>query len=64
MDLHTELERLKADPDASRVFGEPYQTPDGTTILPVAKIGGRSRGHADGPVARPAGVANCSVLCE
>jgi hypothetical protein len=31
------IDTLAADPDASRVFGEPYQTPDGTTIVPVAK---------------------------
>ncbi|MGV0850301.1 hypothetical protein [Mycolicibacterium phlei] len=57
MDLHTELERLDAHPDASRVFGQPYQTPDGTTIIPVAKVGVRSRRGAGGQeVVRPAGV--------
>lgn len=35
------IDTLAADPDASRVFGEPYETPDGTTIVPVAKLRGR-----------------------
>jgi hypothetical protein len=38
---------LEADPDAARVFGKIYETPDGTTVIPVTK--GRE------PV-RPAGV--------
>jgi hypothetical protein len=36
-----------ADSDASRVFGQPYETPDGATVIPVTKV---RRG------ARPAGV--------
>ena len=27
-----------ADPDESRVFGRPYETADGTTVVPVAKV--------------------------
>lgn len=34
------IDTLAADPDASRVFGEPYETPDGTTVVPVAKLRG------------------------
>jgi len=30
--------------DTSRVFGQPYQTPDGTTIIPVAKVRGGALG--------------------
>ena len=32
------LETLETD--ATRVFGQPYQTADGTTIVPVAKVSG------------------------
>ncbi len=44
-----------------RVYGEPYQTPDGTTVLTVAKVrGGRSRRRSgeggDGFIASPMGV--------
>lgn len=31
------LEQLAADPAAGRAYGEPYQTPDGTTVIVVAK---------------------------
>ena len=31
------LDQLAADPDAGRAYGEPYQTPDGTTVIVVAK---------------------------
>ncbi|AFJ37727.1 MULTISPECIES: hypothetical protein [Mycobacterium] len=31
------LEQLAADPAAGRGYGEPYQTPDGTTVIVVAK---------------------------
>lgn len=31
------LDRLAADGATGRVYGEPYQTPDGTTVLPVIK---------------------------
>ena len=36
------IDTLAADPDASRVYGEPYETADGTTIVPVAKLRRRS----------------------
>ena len=29
------LEALSTESEADRVFGEPYQTPDGATIVPV-----------------------------
>jgi hypothetical protein len=32
------VDTLAADPDASRVFGQPYETADGTTVVPVAKV--------------------------
>ncbi len=31
------LDRLPTDDAAGRVYGEPYQTPDGTTVIPVVK---------------------------
>src|SRR5690242_13751389 len=31
---------LEADPDAARVFGEVYQTTDGTTVIPVTTVRG------------------------
>jgi hypothetical protein len=31
------LDQLAADSTAGRAYGEPYQTPDGTTVIPVAK---------------------------
>ena len=32
------IDTLAADPDASRLFGQPYETADGTTVVPVAKV--------------------------
>ena len=43
------IDTMEADPDASRVFGQPYETPDGTTVVPVAKLRGRSRLGVDDP---------------
>ncbi len=31
------LDRLPADGEGGRVYGEPYQTPDGTTVIPVVR---------------------------
>ncbi|KUI01075.1 hypothetical protein AU190_00245 [Mycolicibacterium acapulense] len=60
MDLRPELlESLDFDPNASRVFGEPYETADGTTVLPVAEVRGRARRGGEPNVkvtSRPAGV--------
>lgn len=52
------LTDLIADPHASRVFGQPHETADGTTIIPVAKVRGRPGNHEiDAPRAvRPIGV--------
>jgi hypothetical protein len=43
------LDQLPIDPSAGQVFGEPYVTPDGTTLIPVAKV-------RDGKAARPLGI--------
>jgi hypothetical protein len=39
---------LEADPEAARIFGDAYQTADGSTVIPVTSVRGA------GP--RPAGV--------
>lgn len=52
MDLRAELDRIETDPGGARVFGRPYDTADGTTVIPVAEV--RARG--DRSRARPAGV--------
>jgi hypothetical protein len=41
------IDSLDAAPDASRIFGQPYETPDGATVITVTKM---RRG------AKPAGV--------
>lgn len=60
MDLRAELlESLDFDPNASRVYGQPYETAGGTTVIPVAEVRGRARrgGESDVKVVtRPAGV--------
>ena len=38
------LDRLESDPDASRVYGQPHETSDGTTVIPVAKARGGALG--------------------
>lgn len=44
------LDTVVTDDDASQVYGQPYVTADGTTVLPVAKVrrrvapGGEDRG--------------------
>ncbi len=49
-----------ADGDASRVFGQPYETADGTTVVPVAKLRSRSVPGVDDPrhrlSAKPLGI--------
>ncbi|KWX20956.1 hypothetical protein AFM11_28220 [Mycolicibacterium wolinskyi] len=53
MRLPEALEDLPVDPETTRVFGDPHQTPDGSTVIPVSKV----RRRADGRVsARPLGV--------
>lgn len=38
MKLSDVLDQLPTDRNARRVYGEPYQTADGTTVIPVARI--------------------------
>ncbi len=38
------IDTVPVDPAASRVFGQPYETADGSTVVPVAKPGGKPLG--------------------
>ena len=56
MKLSDVLDQLPADGAAGRVYGEPYETADGATVIPVAKIRGRTAGSDSGaPNERGAG---------
>ena len=60
MKLRDALDSIVPDPSAAHVYGQPYQTADGATVLPVAKVRGRTRPGAEDAVLRltgkPAGV--------
>lgn len=43
MELWTELDRLREGAVEPRVFGDPYETATGTTIVPVSRTGGFGR---------------------
>ena len=49
MKLSDVLEALPTDRTARRAFGEPYETADGATVIPVAKIRGKARDSEDDP---------------
>ena len=46
---------LETDPDAARVFGEVYETADGTTVIPVTNVRGAGQSRF-ALRAKPAGV--------
>ena len=48
MKLRDALDSIVPDPSAAQVYGQPYQTPDGATVLPVAKVRGRTGPWAAG----------------
>lgn len=52
------LDTLTVDPDAARAFGQPYENADGTTVIPVATIRGRTMPGTDDArtLAKPAGI--------
>ena len=60
MKLRDALDSIVPDPSAARVYGQPYETADGVTVLPVARVRGRTRpGVQDTDLrlaARPVGV--------
>jgi hypothetical protein len=58
MSLREALDSILPDPSAGQVYGQPYETADGATVLPVARLRGR-RAAADTDLrltARPVGV--------
>ena len=61
MKLRDALDSIVPDPAAAQVYGQPYETVDGVTVVPVAKVRGRTKpgGAADADLrlmARPVGV--------
>ncbi|MCT7661897.1 hypothetical protein [Mycobacterium deserti] len=51
MNLRQVRTEASPGPDASELFGKPYETADGATVIPVARTRGRTTGSA-----RPLGV--------
>ena len=41
MTVRARLAQVSASTVGSRVFGEPYETPDGITVIPVARVSDR-----------------------
>lgn len=58
--LRDTLDSIVPDPAAAQVYGQPYETVDGATVLPVARVRGRLKpGTQDAHVrlaAKPVGV--------
>ncbi|MDT5098871.1 MAG: hypothetical protein QOC76_2608 [Mycobacterium sp.] len=53
------LDSIVPDPAAAQVYGQPYQLEDGVTVVPVAKVRGRTKGATDTDMrltANPVGV--------
>lgn len=54
------IDSLMTDPDTSRVYGQPIETADGATVIPVATVRARSKPGTDDTrfrlAARPVGV--------
>jgi uncharacterized spore protein YtfJ len=56
------LDQLPTDGVVRRVYGEPYQTADGATVIPVARIrGGRGRHRPDDPAGAGSGFTAAPV---
>jgi hypothetical protein len=47
MKLRDALDSIVPNPSAAQVYGQPYETMDGVTVLPVAKVRGRTGPAAD-----------------
>ena len=59
MKLRDALDSIVPDAAAAQVYGQPYETVDGVTVLPVAKVRGRTKPGADADLrlaAKPVGV--------
>jgi hypothetical protein len=57
--LRDALDSIVPDPAAAQVYGQPYETADGVTVVPVARVRGRTRPGTDSDLrlsARPVGV--------
>jgi uncharacterized spore protein YtfJ len=50
------LDQLPTDDADKRVYGDPYQTPDGATVITVARVRGCGARKAAGFTASPVGV--------
>lgn len=60
MKLRDALDSIVPGPASAQVYGQPYETADGATVVPVAKVRGRTKPGAPEPelrlTAKPAGV--------
>jgi uncharacterized spore protein YtfJ len=58
MNIRETFDALADRQDASQVYGQPHESGDGTTVIPVAKVRGRSKPGGDGlrVMAKPVGV--------
>ena len=59
MKLRDALDSIVPEPAAALVYGQPYETADGVTVVPVARVRGRSKAGTDTDLhltARPVGV--------
>lgn len=57
--LRDALDSIVPDPAAAHVYGQPYETADGVTVVPVARVRGKTKAGADADLhltARPVGV--------
>ncbi len=57
--LRDALDSIVPDPAAAQVYGQPYETANGVTVVPVAKVRGRTKPGAGTDLhltARPVGV--------
>ncbi|TSD45171.1 hypothetical protein FFI94_002705 [Rhodococcus sp. KBS0724] len=53
MEIRNAVEQLRAGSGAAKIFDEPYETSDGTTIITVSRLHWRLRGN---PIPVPVGV--------
>jgi len=57
--LKDALDSIVPDPAAAQVYGQPYETVDGVTVVPVARVRGRTKPGDNADLrlsARPVGV--------
>lgn len=56
MELRDALESIVPDPAAGHVYGQPYETADGVTVLPVARVRAKGADADQRLTAKPVGV--------